>query len=89
MRTCSGNDLHTITITCHDIVMVATHAADDAPAALVPCVDYTVTRDGEPAGSLISLNDDGNPPFDAFNVAGDWVRECAFLTAGLKALSGT
>jgi hypothetical protein len=89
MRTCSGNDLHTVTITCQGIVMLATHAADDAPPALVPCVDYQVTRDGQPAGSLVSLNDNGNPPYNVFNVAGNWVREVSFLTAGLKALSGT
>jgi hypothetical protein len=89
MSGCSGNGDHSVTFPLPADLgeLLAEHAAEDGPPALVPCVDYSVSWRGAPAGALVSLPDDGRPPFDAFDLGGAWLGEGDTIAAALALIA--
>jgi hypothetical protein len=55
--------------------ILATHANDSSMAALMPCIDYEITMAGKILGNLVSVAEDGQAPWEAYNAAGDYLGE--------------
>ena len=103
MSGCAGNGEHWVSLPLPGQLgkLEAAHAAEDGPAALVPCIDYQVSwhapvvahaadRAALPpppvVGAVVSLPDDGGPPFDVFGAQGEWLGERGDIRAALELL---
>jgi hypothetical protein len=87
MTECGNPRRHTVTIrlTSGDVLTIR-HGDPADIAAVLPCCDYIVNGPGGAAlGALISENDTGESPWDAFDAHGDFIGEFHDIVSGAVA----